>query len=307
MGLALYPLAAGVLVVSAQARAGDTVFASFDAGYSRLSAEESVNIDGFRLSELDWKSENVPTLRGALGINITPTWQIKAEGRIGFKGDGEMRDYDWIPPYYINTGDGGWSDRSVHPDTELDHYFSGGVEINHQLFEDGRNTLSAGIGGRYTDVQWTARGGSYVYSVSGTRDTVGEFADGEKAITYRQKMPAVYAQVDGTRTFGRFSLDGGVEVGALIKPKTIDDHWMRDLRITDEFDYAPMVAVNLTLNYALTHSASVYLAGSFDYTDFGDGDSTYVDRTAGTRTTAADIGGATFQAAYVGAGIKGSF
>ncbi|MGF0536543.1 omptin family outer membrane protease [Agrobacterium sp. ES01] len=280
---------------------------SIDAGIMDIYATETVHSGSFKISELDWETKNVPVLRGSLGIEIAPEWQLKVNGRVGFKGDGKMTDYDWISPYYIDTSKSGWSDRSIHPDTGLDHFYSGGIEINRKFVDDPRNTLSGGIGVKYTDLQWTSRGGSYLYSTTGTRDTSGTFTDGEKVITYRQQIPTAYAHIDGSRKFGRLSIDGGLEGGFAFAAKATDNHWLRDLEFTDEFDFAPTFGASLGASYTLTPKASLYLTANYDFTNLGRGDTKTYNTSTGVRNSYDEAAGATLRTIYVGAGLKGSF
>lgn len=285
----------------------DTVAVSIDAGMMRLRATETVYVGSFKLSELDWEATNVPVLRGAIAVNITPEWQIRAEAKGSLKGNSNMTDYDWIPPYYIDNSKSGWSHQSTHDDTSLDHYWSGNIDILHTLLDDPTQSLAAGIGAGYTDVQWTAHGGSFVYSVNATRDTAGTFAPGLKGITYRQQIPTAYALIEGTQKMGRFSIDLGAKAGVMFQGKATDDHWLRDLRVTEKFEMAPTFGASLGINYALTQSAKAYLKGTYDFTNLGRAPSTYTDTATGSAVTYGDTGAARFETIYVGGGLKASF
>ncbi len=109
------------------------VTASLDAGVLNLRATETVHLGGRKVSELEWETKNAVALRGSLGLELAPGWRVKAEGRVGFEGDGYMTDYDWQWPFYKDSSKNGWSDRSQHDDTRLDHYFSGSLELNRML------------------------------------------------------------------------------------------------------------------------------------------------------------------------------
>jgi omptin len=280
---------------------------TFDAGLANIYAEENVFDNGREVSRLDWESKGVTLLRGSISIAATPNWSIRAEGKTGMNGDGHMTDYDWIAPNYTSQSDDGWSHRSLHDDTRLDHYYSGSLEVNRTLVEANGRYLSAGIGGRYSEVQWSAYGGSYIYSVFNPRDLVGNFEDGERAITYRQKMPALYANVRGAQNFGAWTLSGGLEGGALLKAKALDDHWMRDLRFTDEFDIGFTYGGNAAVAYNLTQNIALYANGSFEMTKFDVGDTNMRDKSSGANADFSDSAGAKFLAGSVSLGLKGSF
>ncbi|OOO26843.1 outer membrane protease [Agrobacterium salinitolerans] len=303
------PLSAALAIsttVPAMAEPGG-ITASLDAGVLNIKATETLYSGSHKNSQLDWKTTNAMALRGSLGLELSPDWRIKTEGRIGFAGDGYMTDYDWLYPYYKDTSKEGWSHRSQHGDTRLDHYLAGSIELNRTLLEDPLQHLSAGIGFRYTDVQWSSYGGSYIYSSRGFRNYVGDFGNGEKAITYRQQIPVFYGNLNGGRKFGNWSLNAGVEGGAMVYAKATDDHWMRSIRFTDKFDIGGMFGAKAGIAYNLTENASIYLDGAYEYTSFGRGDKTATSFGSGSGTVYGNAGGGDMQSLFVGMGVKGRF
>lgn len=304
---------AGTLCLAALAQAlpaaasDNGITASFDAGLLNLKSTETVKVGGHTLSKLDWETKNATALRGSLGIEIAPDWRIRAEGRAAFEGNGSMTDYDWIPPFYTSSSSNGWSHRSQHPDTRLDHYFAGSLELNRVIFQDPTQELSLGIGARYTDLQWSAYGGNYIYSVNQRRDTAGSFNNGEKVITYRQQVPVLYANLTGSQEFGRWTLTGGLEGGAMVRARATDDHWLRDMRFTDKFDVSGMFGVKAGIAYKLTPNASLYLDGAYERTTFGRGDTDYSGAGAGEMTSAQDVAGGDMQSLLIGLGVRGKF
>lgn len=303
------PLSALLLIGTSLPLAAEQggITASLDAGVLNLKATETVHIGGSKLSELEWETKNAMALRGSLGLELAPGWRVKAEGRVGFEGDGYMTDYDWVWPFSRDSSKDNWSHRSQHDDTRLDHYFSGSLELNRMLLDDPQQYLSAGVGFRYTDVQWSAYGGSAVYSLFSRRDLSIKFNDGEKGITYRQQIPVFYGNLTGGQRFGNWSLNAGVEGGAMVYAKATDDHWMRDMRFTDKFDVAGMFGVKAGVAYDLTENASIYLDGAYDYTSLGRGDTHYSGAGAGNLSSEKNAGGGDLQSIFVGAGIKGRF
>lgn len=304
-----------VIVCATTAQGGDfyspvtegPVSMTFDAGLANIYAEESVLNGGSTVSRLDWESKGVTLLRGSLNIKVAPDWSVRAEGKTGMNGDGYMTDYDWIAPHATGQSDNDWSHRSVHDDTRLDHYYSGSLELNRTFVNDNGRFVSLGLGGRYSEVQWSGYGGSYIYSTNDLRDTIGDFNDGEKVITYRQKMPVAYANVRGSQTFGDWTLSGGLEAGALIRAKAPDDHWLRDTRFTDSFDLAAVYGANAAIAYNLTPNISLYANGALEVTDFGTGDTHVRDTTTGASAEFQDTAGAKFSTASVSLGLKGKF
>ncbi|MDH7800436.1 MULTISPECIES: omptin family outer membrane protease [unclassified Rhizobium] len=303
------PLSAILLMSSSLPLAAEQsgITASLDAGVLNLRATETVHIGNRKLSELEWETKNAMALRGSLGLELAPGWRVKAEGRVGFEGDGYMTDYDWKAPFSRDTSKNNWSHRSQHDDTRLDHYFSGSFELNRMLLDDPQQYLSAGLGFRYTDVQWSAYGGSAVYSLFSPRDLRGRFKDDEKVITYRQQIPVFYGNLTGGQRFGNWSLNAGLEGGAMVFAKATDDHWLRDMRFTDKFDVAGMFGVKAGVAYDLTENTSIYLDGSYEYTSLGRGDTHYSGAGAGNLSSEKNAGGGDLQSIFVGAGVKGKF
>ncbi len=308
-------VAGAAIACTTTAQAGDfyspvtegPVSMTFDVGLANIYAEESVFEGSTTVSRLDWEAKGVTLLRGSLSIEVARDWSVRAEGKTGMDGDGHMTDRDWLAPYTTALTDDGWSHRSDHDDTHLDHYFSGSLEVNRTLINDNGRFVSAGLGGRYSDVQWSAYGGSYIYSVNGVRDTTGNFADGLKGVTYRQKMPAAYANIRGSQTMGDWTLSGGLEAGALIRAEAPDDHWLRSLRFTDSFDLAAVYGANAGIAYNLTRNISLYANGAFEMTDFGTGDTHVRSTTTGATAVYEDAAGAKFSMASVSLGLKGKF
>ena len=281
--------------------------ASLDAGVLNLRATETVHLGGRKVSELEWETRNAMALRGSLGLELAPGWRVKAEGRVGFEGDGYMTDYDWIWPFSRDSSKENWSSRSQHDDTRLDHYFSGSLELNRMLLDDPQQYLSAGVGFRYTDVQWSAYGGKGVYSLFSPRDLSVRFNDDVKGITYRQQIPVFYGNLAGGQRFGNWSLNAGLEGGTMVYGEATDDHHLRDMRFTDKFDVAGMFGVKAGVAYDLTENASIYLDGAYDYTSLGRGDTHYSGSGAGGLSSEKNAGGGSLQSIFVGAGVKGRF
>lgn len=283
------------------------VTVSVETGIETIKAEETVFQDGRKISHLDWKSENLMVLRGTLAIDVAPDWTVSVSGKKGLSRGGEMVDYDWMEPFYQNGSKSGWSHRSIHPNTRLDHYYGGSVELNRKLVENGSASLSAGIGAQYTDVKWTAYGGSYIYSYETFRDQEGSFNPTEAGITYRQKIPVLYASLNGSQKWDNWTLSAGLKAGGTVKLKDEDDHWVRSLRYDRTFGVSPMLGANLDLGYDLTASSSLYLSGKIEKTKFKRGDTTVRQTSTGQSAAATNAAGGGFDSLSIGLGIKTRF
>lgn len=305
-------LLAGLVFCSpALATAADNLFTSPDQnftiyggiGFANIKAGEYVYDGSHKLSQLDWESKGVTLYTFGAMADLDKNWSVKADVNIGANGNGHMVDYDWLV-YSIDD----WTHRSTHPDTKLDHYFNGSIEVDRDVYSNDATTLDLGLGFSYSDVKWSAFGGSYIYSTSALHDTVGSFADGERAISYRQKIPVAFLAANAEHRIGAFTISGGVKGGLSFGIEDIDDHWMRDLRFYDSMGAAPMLGANVAVNYEFTQNAAFYVAGNFEKVFRTKGDVRMVDTTGASDDEHYSNGaGADFQAVSISFGLKGKF
>lgn len=284
--------------------ADERVRLRLESGLMLLEGNELVYAGDYTVSRLVWQSM-APVLRGSVAAEFGHGFSISAEGSVAGYGRSYMEDYDWL------AGDDtpeNWTHRSQHPDTHLDHYFSGSLALGYELARTSDAVVRVHSGFKYTDLQWAAYGGSYVYSSAGFRDNVGDFPDGAPGITYRQQMPEVFLGVDGDQYYGNVRVGGLLRGGLTFKSLMTDDHWMRDLRFYDEIKPAPTVALGADVGFALGPMAELYLAGRYDQVFEQRGDSRIYDTVTGALVgTDRDGGAADLRQATLTLGLKGKF
>jgi len=310
-------LAACTAVLPAQGQAADFITQSADAtirlsgsiGLANLWADELVfDENGKRLSRLIWESNAVKIVTGTLDVELPKEWQLRLTAAVGFDGNGHMRDYDWIPPFAEpGSGMDAWSDRSIHPDTRLDHYFRIEGEIGRALYDLGTSSFGLGGGLRYTDVKWSAYGGTYAYSADSFRDSRGAFRNGEPGISYRQQLPVPYAAVNGSQRLGDWIFTSALQGGFTLGARGVDDHWQRSLNFVDRFEATPVVAANIEAGYSLTAQTLFYVGAAFEkmFEANADSSATYVP--TGEQETYDGGGGGAFRSMSVSVGVKGRF
>lgn len=305
--------AAGLMMLCGTASATESapVFSDQDVSVSggigllNIDASEFVYDGDYKLSQLDWESRGIVLFSLEAEAELQGDYLLKANFGVGGLGDGFMTDYDWLSNGPNGMDD--WTDRSRHPDTGLQHYAAGSLELYRRLWADDDRSLKIGGGLKYTDVKWTANGGSYIYSRPGYRDTTGTFNDDERVISYRMQMPLTYASVAATQNIDRWSLGGTLKAGLSLGINDIDDHWLKSNRFYDRMNPAPMIGVDVTANYAVTDDFSIYLGGSFEKI-FEAGGSMEVVHTKTGATTNIDGGaGANYQSVNLTFGIKRQF
>ncbi|RAZ73057.1 outer membrane protease [Mesorhizobium atlanticum] len=213
-----------------------------------------------KASQLDWKSIEVTLLTIGLDAYIDQDWSVKSRFDIGAGGDGHMLDRDWASKLHSD-----WSGRAVMPDTNLNHYFSGSIQLDRIVASTGTSSFAIGAGFRYTDVKWTAYGG-YGIESSGDplfRDRHPIWPGDRKVVSNRQKIPIGFLSLSGQHVIGDLSVSGGIRAGLTIGFEDIDDHW-GERRIYHDLYTAPTMGADVAVSYAVTPSASLYLRGSFD-------------------------------------------
>lgn len=271
-------------------------------GMANIKAGEYVYSGDYKVSQLDWESKGVKT--GSIGaeVDIGYAWKLKGRVDVGLGGDGFMEDRDWLDTSYS-----GWTDQSLHPDTDLDRYVNVLLEAERALVDTSATRLGVGGGVGYTNVKWTARGGSYIYTDVTLHDTVGNFADGEKGITYEQRIPTLFLSANAEQKVGAFTVSGVLRGGASVGYKDVDDHWMRDLHFIERMNLAPMMGATVTADYQLLPSATVYVAGDFQKIFKTRGDMERRNTATGVVTYFDDSAAADYESVTISAGIKGAF
>jgi outer membrane protease len=303
-------LAAATLTVAGPAQAQDMVTFSGSIGVITLEANEYVYVapgDDTRLSHLIWQS-TAPVLNAGFDVSLPDGWTFAAKAQVALGGDSYMEDFDWIAPYATGTGDDDWSDRSQHDDTDLDWYFNGSMLIGYDMALTDTVTVNVNGGLKYTDVQWAAYGGSFVYSDGAPRDTVGDFPDGEPGITYRQTFPAAVAGLDIEHSDGPLTVGASVQAGVTFSAVGDDHHWMRDVNFIDTLESAPLLAVGASAGYEVAEGVQLFVAAQAEQIFTARADTDAYDISTGDYLwTEEDQAGGDLFAASVSVGLTGSF
>ncbi len=280
---------------------------SGDVGFINLSSNELVYRGEKRVSQLAWKSEGVQIYTGTLLISLPREWRLTATAGIGLNGNSHMVDHDWIAPFSPGIDDNQWSHRSLHPDTRLDHFFTAGVEIGRDLWVKDQTTAGLGLGFKYADVQWSAWGGSFLYSQNSFRDSRGEFSDSEKGISFRQRLPVPYLGIHVAHISGNWSLEGALQGGLAVAASSTDNHWIRRLTFDDRYDVVPTLALKAKAAYSLRENLSLYLSGGFDTMIRAKGDTTITSTNQPGSEIIRNSAGGDYRSMMISFGLKGAF
>ncbi|WP_245457656.1 omptin family outer membrane protease [Rhizobium leguminosarum] len=294
------------------AAADKTLFSSDDGnfvvfgglGLANIKAQEFAYYGDHKNSQLNWESKGMTLFTVGADAQFDNGWSVKSSVEIGTGGNGHMVDYDWASP-----GHEDWSDRSIHPLTELDHYVAGAIQLDRSIYDNETSSIAVGAGVQYTDFKWTAYGGSGIYSsAGGFRDDPWKAPDWERGISYQQQIPIGFLSLSGEYNFGDLTISGDLQTGLSFGINAIDDHWGRHLRFHEDINPAPTIGATVALDYAMTPAASLYLSGSFEQVFNSRGDMQEEDTEEGTRSAwEKDVAGANFQSMSISIGLKVTF
>lgn len=259
------------------------------------------------LSLLIWQS-TAPLLTASMDVKLPSNWTFGAAANVAISGNSYMEDYDWLVAQPARPDMSNWSHQSKHENTELDWYFNGSMQVGYNVYQDkdAGNTVNLNAGIEYTDVQWTAYDGTYIYSTSGFRDDVGTFSG--RGITYRQQLPSVFAGLNGTFERDKWTFNLGAKAGVTFSAKATDDHWMRDIRFIEDVDAAPLLGVSAGAEYQVSEGLDLFVSGKVDKVFRGRSDTELFDIPTGTYLAGeTDASGADLLSGVLKVGLKGSF
>ncbi|HEY8576699.1 MAG TPA: omptin family outer membrane protease [Devosia sp.] len=259
------------------------------------------------LSLLIWQSA-APLLSASLDVELPEDWSIIADAAVAVSGDSYMEDYDWFPAYLVGPPNmNNWTHQSKHPNTNLDWYFNGSLHAAYKVKLESGTTIQLRGGLEYTDVQWTASGGSAIYSVGGFRNVSGNFPPG-RAITYRQQFPALVTGVNAIFDRGDWVFDFGAKVGVTFSAKATDDHWLRDLRFAEDVYMAPLVGLSGSATRKISDNLDVVLSAKMDRIFLGRSNTNYFSIPTGAPLgSSVNASGADLLSGALKVSLKGSF
>ncbi|UWU25728.1 omptin family outer membrane protease (plasmid) [Rhizobium sp. CB3060] len=244
-------------------------------GYTRLKGNELVyNEVGNRISRLIWES-HAPVMTSGFKAELDNSWTISANAAISFSGDSHMEDYDWEKAWGYDGKD--WSSRSVHTNTDLERYVNIDIASGHDFVINDATTVNLHVGFKYTNVKWTAYGGTFIDSSGGFRNERFNFEDGERVISYEQRYPGVFLGTEATTKYGDWTLSALLRCGADVDANDIDNHWLRNVDFEEKFGAHPFVSIGAKAVYQLTGRVSLFFAGNFDQYFRRKGDTTEYD------------------------------
>jgi plasminogen activator len=237
------------------------IYGGYLTGQSRELVYDSST--GHKNSELFWKIDQAFVVGGTVAVRPLEWLTLKMQGWIPVTSRNTMDDYDWLV-----DGQTDWSDWSTHPDTRMNRGYMIDAGIAARVLKFDRTSWFDGAqldllaGYRWFYMNWTASGGTYIYSSNpGFRDNTGSFQDGMAIIGYEQWIETPYIGLGGSIKVARWLFSGELTGSLWGRANDRDDHCLRTLLFEENFNSMPMIAGAFKVNYSLTDQLS--LLGSF--------------------------------------------
>lgn len=252
-------------------------------GIGRLGGEskELVYEDGRKVSELIWKLDNIYMING--GVSVQPKSWLKLNADLWVAvndGDGTMDDYDWFVPGMD------WTHWSHHEDVPLDKGIMFDINVEVPFYTTEGTSFSAFVGLKRDNWKWDAKGGSFVYSVNGFRDSSMTFPDGQNVISYEQWWTVPYIGIGFTSHLTNWKFSGRIIASPFVQGEDEDMHHLRGqagLLFEEDFDSSSMWSIDLAATYKMTQNWGLTGSFKYQYYDEAKGSTTITDVATGQK------------------------
>ncbi len=214
----------------------------------------------YKLSELNWDISSLWMVGGVFSLRLGELIRFNAGLWLGVTdGDGVLNDYDWL-----NYSTADWSDHS-QSDTDIDAAYNIDINGSFQFMEIGPCQLHAVLGYKEDYWEWSAYGGTFLYSTDGGfRNTSGTFKNTE-IINYNQTFDIPYGGIKLTTDSARLHASAYFYYSPSVTADDEDHHILRDLHYTESFDGGDYYAFGAEGIFDL--SDTLYIACSLDFQD----------------------------------------
>lgn len=248
---------------------------------------------GAVISRLIWKYDDIVMLSGALAVTPFDRFTLGLRGRVNLTGNSTMDDFDF--PGSV-CGIAGAFCQSHHEDTTLTRATTVEVFASYPVYRTGHFKLS-GVGGyRWDHSAWDARGGTSNYAPPFPNVSV---------ITYDQSWQAPFIGLEAIGRWAKLTLRSRAISSFAAFGGATDDHKLRTLRFSDDFNRSSMVSTSVKVGYDIFDRASVTITWDYDrwFTAKG-GTVVHNYATKTTETFPGDAAGANSESHTVSMGVQ---
>jgi plasminogen activator len=247
-------------------------------GYLSANGQETVySQNGAKESQLNWDLTDAMVVGTDLRFAATDRVNLRTGGWIALTGvsNSYMRDTDWL---HRAQGIDEWSERSWHPNTDLDRAFQFDIGADVRVARWREADFRAIGGYRVLNYEWTAKDGHGIYTGHALRDT--EVTLSGNVIGYQQWWRTPYLGLGVDYAAGKTRITGEVIGSLWVDVNDRDLHYLRNLYFTEDFDRTGMVGVSLKAERDLAPGWT--LSGGIDYQKYWEADGTITQADLGT-------------------------
>jgi len=225
---------------------------------------------GETLSQLNWKINGVPVIKGEINVDFLPWLTANFNGwSTTDTGKAKMDDYDWMNPAQSK-----WTHWSHHDDTDLNN--ANNLDLNLRGWFLQNQQYKVGLTGGYqTEMfDFSAKGGCYQYA-NGLFS--GCFPSGLTMIGYQQNFEATYLGLTGKYLMNNLELNATVKFSSWVHSSDIDEHYARNLTFTEEGIQSNFSSITVAAGYYLTYYTQFFVEGAYNQFTSGNADTVIND------------------------------
>jgi outer membrane protease len=284
----------------------ETLSLGVSAGWLSGQSHEFVyDGSGNKVSELIWDMNHAFAFNADLGIQLIPALKLNAKGTWGIDIDSHMEDYDWMGLAYGQTE---WTHRSIHEDTELDHFARFDINLQYDIVQTSDVVIGGLLGARFTGVQWSAYGGDFVYTTDPAttfRDDVFSLPDDTLGITYEQTWAVAYAGLLASIQTPSWRITGSVIGSPFALGQDDDEHWLRSLSFDDDFEPTYFAAASAEAAYLFGDHYQIFVNANAERYFKTEGDTEITDTSSGASVSLdGDVSGGDHENLQVSIGFR---
>lgn len=208
---------------------------------------------GHKYSELIWTMDDVAIISGKVSLKPSHWWSVDLSGATNVTQEATMDDYDWLDLTRPND----WTHWSHHNKTHLERALMFDLSTKLALWRTSFFDLKGIAGYRWDKFDWTAYGGSFIYSTPGNfRDDIFDLPPSTVGIEYIQEFRTPYLGLGGELRLGDFALEGTVTGSWWATMDSRDSHFLRFLQWQDSYDGGTMLQYDIEGRYKFSDTVT---------------------------------------------------
>ncbi|MDC9597041.1 omptin family outer membrane protease [Xenorhabdus anantnagensis] len=228
---------------------------------------------GHKNSELNWKINNAPIIKGDISWDALPNLTLNARGWITLKSSHSgMDDYDWMRPKKAM-----WTNWS-HSNTNLNYANEFDINLKGWLLKKPNYNFGGVLGYQQTRFSWTAIGMYGLYESSLSKDKYYLVHDNGPVIGYKQKFSAPYIGLIGQYRYHDLEFNGLLKFSPWVQAKDNDEHYLRRFTFRDKTNKSRYYSATLNVGYYIHPNTKIFTELSWNKFTQGKGDTESFDR-----------------------------